>query len=742
MHTVFKFRLHCLGLAITALMAGCATQHPSFNGASDAGVPGPGPKGVTTTTAEARSNEAASNRALGEAAAAKPRQKVFPGNDKVVELQARRSVGAKGEAISLNFDRAPLADVVHSILGDILKKPYSIEAELPGEVTLRTARPVPLADVGMVLESTLSVRGLGMVTDAAGTVHIGPGDALKAIPAGLGQSVGRSVSVVPLQHIGAREMADILKPMAAADAILRVDTVRNLLMLQGNQAQTETWLDLVYTFDVDSLAGMSVGVFPLENADAKEMAKILEMVTAKGENPLEGVYRIVPIERLNSLLVIVPRRHLLESVKQWIERIDQSSDSALLPQLHVYPVQKGSAIQLSKVLGAIYGGKTGSSDASRGALAPGLNSATASTNRNSIPSAQAGATSTSTASRPSTLTSSGTGGLTGATSAAAGATTSPATGAVSSTGPATIDLDGDVRIVADDSTNTLLVYAPKRAYQRIESALRQLDVSPAQVLIEATIVEVTLNDTLQYGLQWYFSDTLGGRLAGKTGVGTLTTGTSSATPSKVLPGFNYTISDSAGGIRAVLNALSSETGLKVVSSPSLLVLDNQSAEIRVGNQQPILSATTTSTVGNVTQSVTYKDTGVLLRVTPRVNSGGVVTLDIAQEVTDVGAIDQATNQRSFLQRSLQSRISVPSGQTAVLGGLIKDNTSNSRAGLPLLSQIPIIGAAFGSTEKKVDRTELLVILTPRVLENSQQLKEVSDEIRTRMLGVGHGVVAK
>jgi general secretion pathway protein D len=741
MHTVFKFRLHCLGLAITALMAGCATQHPSFNGVSDAGMSGPGSKGVTTATAEAIPNEAASNRA-GEAAAAKPRQKVFPGNDKVVELQARRSVGAKGEAISLNFDRAPLADVVHSILGDILKKPYSIEAELPGEVTLRTARPVPLADVGMVLESTLSVRGLGMVTDAAGTVHIGPGDALKAIPAGLGQSVGRSVSVVPLQYIGAREMADILKPMAAADAILKVDTVRNLLMLQGNQAQTETWLDLVYTFDVDSLAGMSVGVFPLENADAKEMAKILEMVTAKGDNPLEGVYRIVPIERLNSLLVIVPRRHLLESVKQWIERIDQSSDSALLPQLHVYPVQKGSAIQLSKVLGAIYGGKSGSSDASRGALAPGLSSASASTNRNSSTSAQAGATSTSTASRPSTLTSSGTGGLTGATSAATGAAASPATGGVSSTGPATIDLDGDVRIVADDSTNTLLVYAPKRAYQRIESALRQLDVSPAQVLIEATIVEVTLNDTLQYGLQWYFSDTLGGRLAGKTGVGTLTTGTSSATPSKVLPGFNYTISDSAGGIRAVLNALSAETGMKVVSSPSLLVLDNQSAEIRVGNQVPILSGTTTSTVGSVTQTVTFKDTGVLLRVTPRVNTGGVVTLDITQEVTDVGVVDKVTNQPSFMQRALQSRISVPSGQTAVLGGLIKDNTSNSRAGLPLLSQIPIIGAAFGSTTKAVDRTELLVILTPRVLENSQQLKEVSDEIRTRMLGVGHGVVAK
>jgi general secretion pathway protein D len=207
-------------------------------------------------------------------------------------------------------------------------------------------------------------------------------------------------------------------------------------------------------------------------------------------------------------------------------------------------------------------------------------------------------------------------------------------------------------------------------------------------------------------------------------------------------GFNYTISDSAGGIRAVLNALASETGLKVVSSPSVLALDNHPAEIRVGNQQPILSGTTTTTGGNVTQSITYKDTGVMLRVTPRVNSGGLVTLDIAQEVTDVGAVDAATGQRTFLQRSMQSRIAIPSGQTAVLGGLIKDNTSNNRSGLPFLSEIPILGAVFGAHEKSLERTELLVVLTPRVLENAQQLRDISDEIRARMPGFWGGNVAK
>jgi len=148
--------------------------------------------------------------------------------------------------------------------------------------------------------------------------------------------------------------------------------------------------------------------------------------------------------------------------------------------------------------------------------------------------------------------------------------------------------------------------------------------------------------------------------------------------------------------------------------------------------------TVTYNGGNVTESITYKDTGVLLRVVPRINAGGVVTLDIVQEVTDVGGIDAATGQRSFLQRSLQSRIAIPSGQTAVLGGLIKDNSSNSRNGLPILSGIPGLGALFGATEKSLDRTELLIVLTPRVLDNAQALIDISDEIRARVAPAASG----
>lgn len=730
MNTSKYFRFSCVAIAVALGLGGCASapvRPMSLTGGASA-APALANQVVERSPLLAEPVGASAD-VRSAAQEDRRRQRLYPGNDQVVNLSARKPVGRNGEAITLNFDRAPLVDVVHSILGDVLKKPYSIEAELPGEVTLRTAGPLAQSDVGQVLEATLASRGFSMVADAQGLIHIGSSDALKSMPPSLGQSVGKGLSVVPLQHIGAREMADILKPLAPPEAIVRVDATRNLLLLQGSQTQTQTWLDLVHTFDVDAMAGMSVGIFAFENADVKETAKIIEMLASKGENPLDGLYRIIPIERLNSLLVIVPRRHLLDNVRQWVDRLDQSTDSSLQPQLHVYPVQQGNAVQLAKVLGALFGAKSSSAtDATRGALAPGLTGGSAGSARN----ASSGTTSSSNATTA--------GGSNAA--AASGSTAQRTTGSVAATAQAggsmattsAIELEGDIRIVADDSTNSLLVYAPKRAFRRVEAAMRQLDVAPAQVLIEATIVEVTLTDKLQYGLQWYFSDSLGGSLAGKTGKGVLSRGTTSSALSSVLPGFNYTIADSAGGIRAVLNALASETGLKVVSSPSVLALDNQAAEIRVGNQQPILSGTTTTTGGNVTQSITYKDTGVMLRVTPRVNSGGLVTMDIAQEVTDVGAVDAATGQRTFLQRSMQSRIAIPNGQTAVLGGLIKDNTTNNRSGLPFLSEIPILGAAFGAHEKSLERTELLVVLTPRVLENAQQLRDISDEIRSRMPG--------
>jgi general secretion pathway protein D len=291
--------------------------------------------------------------------------------------------------------------------------------------------------------------------------------------------------------------------------------------------------------------------------------------------------------------------------------------------------------------------------------------------------------------------------------------------------------NNEIRVVADSQNNALLIYAKRQDYQKIANALRRLDVAPIQVLIEASIVEVTLSGNLQYGLEWYLQGSLGSGLQGTASLNA----NSSGGIAPVQPGFSYSIANGAGAVRAVLSALAQKSLVKVISSPSVMVLNNNTATIQVGNQQPIQSGQTIVSNGIVSNSITYKDTGVILSVTPSVNAGDMVNMRIKQAVTDVGAVDTATGQRSFLQRQVDTKVEVHSGQTVTLGGLIKNNVSNGKSGIPFLSDIPYVGNLFSTTTKTEDRTELLVMITPRVLRNQQDLSDITREMRERMTGL-------
>ncbi|MBK9426720.1 MAG: type II secretion system protein GspD [Gammaproteobacteria bacterium] len=288
----------------------------------------------------------------------------------------------------------------------------------------------------------------------------------------------------------------------------------------------------------------------------------------------------------------------------------------------------------------------------------------------------------------------------------------------------TVELGLDVRIVADEFNNSLLIHAPRREYEKVRTALQQLDVPPTQILIEASILEVTLTDEFSFGLQWAFDGDING---GRTGSGIFNPN-SSGDIGPQLPGFSYSIANRAGQVRAVLNTLAKKNLVNVISSPSLMVLDNHSAQIQVGDQQPVQSSTNITDGGVRTNSIEFKDTGVMLDVLPSVNAGGLVTMDINQDVTDVGPLDAATGQR-ILQRAIASRVAVRSGETVVLGGLIRDNTSRGKTGIPWLQDIPWLGNLFRTTSRTNNRTELVVLITPRALQNDEQLRAVSDEMR-------------
>lgn len=699
--------------------------------------------------------------------------KLFPGNDQFFKRDVAPQVDpvlAKGDKVSLNFENVSVSNLAVALLGDLLKLNYTIDAGGDTVVSLNTRQPLLRSQVLDVLDAVLLPHDLAIVRDNAGVYHVTKRTVTVGARPVVGASkfkdlAGAGTVIVPLNHIAAAEMAKILAPLAPREAIVYVDSMRNLLVLQGSKAQLAGWLEMVEAFDVDFLSGMSLGVFVLENANVNVVRDALQAMLGsdKGSDPysgggaasgggapsgggaagsagastgagasaggmgaqmatpLGGLIRVFPVERLNALVVVTPRSHLLAQVETWIRRLDRPSD-ALEAGLFVYPVQNGSALQLAEMLNGLFSGQSGQGKS--GGVAAGSAPTQFSQGGGLGGSGLGTGTAGSTGLYGNTgNTGSGSSPLGAAFGIAGNKTASNSTSLTS-----TSQLEGNVRVVADEKRNALLIRAPRTEYRRIEQALRELDKAPMQILIEASIVEVSLTGNLEYGVEWYLQNSLS---RGRQGSALLDSNNTAGIGPK-LPGFSYTVSK-ADVVRATLNAIATKSQVRLLSSPSILVLNNHSATIQVGQQQPILSSTAAATGSNfITQSITYKDTGVILSVTPSVNAGGLISMDISQQVTDVGAQDDVTKQRSFQTRQIQTRVAVRSGESIVLGGLIRENDTNTRSGLPGLADIPLLGALFSNTANLRDRTELLVLMTPRSLEDDDQLRAASAELRERM----------
>jgi general secretion pathway protein D len=667
---------------------------------------------------------------------------IYRGTDRQVQLpEPQKAIKFLGDDVSLNFEQAPLEEIVHAVIGDILKLDYVVDQPIKGKVTLRTRTPIPRAELLIVLESLLKAHDALMIRGDDGRYLItGSQQAMRLRPDVTSVddlAAGYSTMVIPLQFISAKAMASILEPLADKDAFVRVDNTRALLMLAGTREQLSGWLEIISTFDVDLLAGMSVGLFPLENSSVEETIVAVQALldAAGGEGgDISGIVKVLPMERLNSILVITPRAHYLDRVGSWIDRIDVDPDSRFEKRLYVYPVQNTTATRLAQLLNSIYAGASspsGSGRASVGSQMPGDQAAVApGLSPESIGGGSRAATS------GGSMGSASSGGRTGGSSALAGNRSNSGQGARAAAAAMTsVDIGGtgtgtnqlvDVRVVADEENNALMIYADGKQYGIVKDALKQLDVVATQIIIEASIMEVQLTDELRYGLEWTFKNGIGNNYDGLGTLAAAATGPAAAT------GFSYTVTNSLGDISAVLNALSEESLINIISTPSVMVLDNHTAFISVGDQVPVLQGQTITNGGNSVQNITYRDTGVQLSVRPSVNAGGLVTMDIEQSVIDVGQIDAATGQRAFLDRTINSRVAVRSSESVVLGGLIRENSSLGDSGVPVLREIPIFGSLFGTTSTDSTRTELLVIITPRALYNEDELRAVSDEMREQV----------
>ncbi len=642
----------------------------------------------------------------------------YPGTGVFIDQSATKPraepPGEDGE-ITLNFEGQGIQEVVHAILGHMFEENYVIAPGVSGEVTFSTAKPIKRDQVMGVLEMLLRWNGATLIW-REGRYHVVP--VSQAVAGNLvprmdsaSNARGYEVLAVPLEYISASKMAEMLEPWVKEDAIFNADNARNLLFLAGTQFELSNYLQIIDTFDVDWLEGMSVGIFNLERIEVDELLPELEGVFgAEGETPLAGMFRFMPLNRLNAIMVITPNEHYLDEAEKWIDRLDRSSSQGGA-RLYVYRVKNLEADVLAGYLGDLFGSGGGSSRSreSRSSLAPGLERAQAS----SVSEFQQSRTQES--GNGNNRTRNTAGGM-------------------------SLGEEGEVRVTAVMETNSLLIQASPSEYDGILSAIERLDEEPLQVMIEAQVLIVELNDQLKYGVNWFLAnehpdnggpDLPGGFVGSRdqNSLGFLTTGEGENQSSNVIGTITRRAMDRSY-VGATISALESVSDVRTISSPSLMVRNNSEASINVGDQVPVQSTSFIGGTGDTNQlgRVQYLDTGVILEVTPRVNPGGLVYLQIRQEVSTPGDAGVGGNP-SVDTRTVQTEVAVQSGQTIMLGGLIEETSTEGKTGVPGLQRIPFLGGLFRNTTDNIRRTETVVLITPTVVESMEQLKRVSDDVR-------------
>ena len=697
--------------------------------------------------------------AAGANAGQRSRPVMFEGTEVSDVSEPRPQPVATGNGFELNFENTPVATVAKVVLGDILQTGYTIDPRVQGTVSLVSVRPVAKSDIVFVLENALRLGGIVLVRDASGYRLTPLGDAVgggRVDAAASSPEPGYGVSVVPLQYVSAQTLLKLMDSFATKAGMVRADTTRNLLLIQGSGAERRTAVDTALSFDLDWMRGQSVGIFPIANSAPEAVIAELEKIVDSGENGLSAnLIKFQSVARLNAIMVVSKKPALLHTAATWIKRLDHADTART--SVHVYRVKYGEARQIARVLTEMFTGGSSSSllDNADSQIAPGSGTyATSSADRLSLGNNTSSSSNGFGSRMPSGTNAGGATGFGTQTAAAApGANTSDA-GTLDSKGTSSGGqpmLKG-VRITADAVNNTLLIYADQENYRIIASTLQQVDQPQLQVAIDATIAEITLNDELSYGVQTYLTSH---NLGLRPDQGSLLNAQSTSAPvaaaagtvanafiNRAFPGFNFLVG-SESQPSAILDALHTVTGVKVLSNPSLVVINNQAATLQVGDVVPVStgSATVLTTNNTVVNTIDYRNTGIILRVSPRINVNGNVRLDVEQEISNVSPATAASLTPTVSERKVRSSISVATGQTVLLAGLISEQQNKQRNGIPLFDQIPGLGDAFSHQDKKMARTELIIFIRPQIIRDSMDAHVVAEELRSKLRGSINASVA-
>jgi general secretion pathway protein D len=630
------------------------------------------------------------------------------GNDQLAgrpRPQGERAYDRDSEDVTLNLVGATISQAAKSILNDVLGLDYSIDSRVTGTVTLQTAKPISRGQLVVMFEGILRDNGAAIVSS---------GDGFRIVPlAEAGRTVtplrtktgdtsvpGTRPEIVPLQYVSAESIREVLEPMLPQGMLVKTDEQRNALILSGTAREIASVKETISVFDVDWMRGMSFALVPVKSSSPQSIVQDLEQVFQTRKGPLKGVVRFVPNDRLRSVLVISSKAKYLREATRWIKKIDVLAESGE-DSLHVYHVQNRNASDLAKILESVIGTSAQPGGQAEGDVAPKYDPAVAETTQSVGQAVQTGGPETPQA---------------GPDVMREDAPLSPAVAEARK---------NSTKVVADDSNNALLIYCSDPQFDRIKLVLQEIDAVPNQVLLDAVIAEVSLDDDLRFGVRWFLGE--------NNDHGTFTDAASGAV-SSVFPGFSYFLK--ANDISFSLNALSSVTNVRVLSAPSLVVLDNKTATLQVGDQVPIVTQSAkavTAADAPIVTNIELKDTGLILKVTPRVNDSGLVTLDIAQEVSSVvktttSGIDSPT----IRQRKMTTSVVVNDSEALALGGLIQERETTGKTKVPVLGDVPLIGNAFRQKANAIGRTELIIFIRPRVIRDLNEARRVTEEFRKEL----------
>ncbi|AXI83846.1 type II secretion system protein GspD [Xylella taiwanensis] len=683
--------------------------------------------------------------------------------NKTVAATPLPSMGMAGNgSATFNFEGESLHAVVKAILGDMLGQNYFIASGVQGTVTLATPKPVSPAQALSLLEMVLGWNNARMVynngrysivqADQALAGAVAPSTAPPAATRGFG------VRVVPLKYISASEMKKVLDPYARPNAIVSIDTTRNLITLAGTRVELENYLRTVEIFDVDWLSGMSVGVFPIQSGKAEKVAADLEKVFGdNGKTPSAGMFRFMPLENANAVLVITPQASYLDQIQKWLDRIDSAGGAV---SLFSYELKYIKANDLANRLAEVFGAGSGRGE-SNVSLAPGAQLGILGSGGNrdvnlgsSVPSAASAGGSGSLSASANVPGNAGGNDVAGANGGSGGSVLqlSPRT---QGNGNVTLQVQGDtVGVSAVEEINALLVRATPQAWKSIRDVIEKLDVMPMQVHIEAQVAEVNLTNELSYGVNWFFENSVNAAsgaadngAANGTGIG-VGAGLPSAAGRRIWGDIAGKMTSNGlawtflgKNAAAIINALDQVTKVRLLQTPSVFVRNNAEATLNVGARIPINSTSINTGLGNNStySSVQYIDTGVILKVRPRVTKDGMVFLDIVQEVSTPGSLPAACSSASSTlinsaacnvqinTRRVKTEAAVQSGDTIMLAGLIDNSISDGSNGVPFLSKLPVVGGLFGAKAQNNNRREIIVLLTPEIVRNPKEARNLTDE---------------